>query len=93
MKEDIEKDLFVYKLPAFAQMYALIGRLSEREFITFMQLARGRRIIDISKELVLSFKTVTTYRHRIVKKTGLATNVAMSQYAVFMKLITPTFDN
>jgi two-component system invasion response regulator UvrY len=61
--------------------------LSDREFEVFRKLAQGKTVTQIAKELFLSVKTVSTYRTRVVEKTGLATNEAIVQYCRDHKIV------
>ncbi len=63
-------------------------RLSEREFQVFLMIAKGKSLIDISKELSISIKTVSTYRTRILEKLDLKNNAEIISYAIKHKLIT-----
>ena len=56
--------------------------LSSRELQVLRMVASGRTIKEIAAELALSDKTVGTYRSRISKKMGLATNVELTRYAL-----------
>jgi DNA-binding NarL/FixJ family response regulator len=56
--------------------------LSDREFEVMRMIASGKGATQISEELNLSVKTVSTYRARIIEKTGLATNAEMTRYAI-----------
>lgn len=56
--------------------------LSSRELQVLQMIAKGKAIKEIAAELALSDKTVSTYRNRIAKKMGLATNVALTRYAL-----------
>jgi two-component system invasion response regulator UvrY len=62
-------------------------RLSDREYRVMWLLAAGKPIRDIAKELGLAPSTVSTYRHRILRKLGVKTNAALVQYAVRNQLI------
>ena len=48
--------------------------LSDREFQTMSMIASGKTVGEISKELVLSVKTISTYRTRILEKMHLKNN-------------------
>lgn len=61
--------------------------LSDREFEVFRKIAQGKTVTQISKELFLSVKTVSTYRTRVVEKTGLITNAAIVQYCRDHKIV------
>lgn len=64
-----------------------IESLSNREFEVFKLLASGKSIADISKELILSSNTVSTFRARIFEKMGFQNNLELIRYAVDNKLI------
>jgi DNA-binding NarL/FixJ family response regulator len=57
-------------------------RLSRRELDVFMRLARGETVGDIAAALGVSIKTVSTYRTRILEKTGFRSNADIVAYAV-----------
>jgi DNA-binding NarL/FixJ family response regulator len=61
--------------------------LSNRELQVLRLIAAGKTIKEIAGELALSEKTVGTYRTRISQKTGLATNVALTRYALQHRLV------
>ena len=56
--------------------------LSRREFQVFQLIAAGRSVSDIASILNVSVKTVSTYRTRIMEKTGFRTNAEIIAYAV-----------
>ncbi|MEO8805437.1 MAG: response regulator transcription factor [Burkholderiaceae bacterium] len=57
-------------------------RLSHREYQVFRLLATGRTVSEIAEQLVLSSNTVSTYRARILEKTGARNDVELALYAV-----------
>jgi two-component system, NarL family, invasion response regulator UvrY len=61
--------------------------LSNREFDVFKMLAGGKAISEIADQLSLSATTVSTYRSRILEKTGLKTNADLTRYALEKGLI------
>jgi two-component system, NarL family, invasion response regulator UvrY len=61
--------------------------LSSRELQVLRMVASGRIIKEIADELVLSEKTVGTYRTRIAKKLGLNSNVELTRYALKHRLV------
>jgi two-component system, NarL family, invasion response regulator UvrY len=65
----------------------LHGALSSREFQIFCTLAAGVAVSRIAAELSLSIKTVSTYRSRILEKTGFKTNADITAYALRNGLI------
>lgn len=62
-------------------------RLSAREFEVFRLLATGKSPTEIAAMLNLSVKTVSTYRTRILEKTGFRSNADIVGYAIRNKLI------
>ncbi len=61
--------------------------LSNREFDVLKMLAAGKSISEIAEQLSLSATTVSTYRSRILEKTGMKTNADITRYALEKKLI------
>ncbi len=57
-------------------------RLSHREYQVFRLLASGSSVGEIADRLVLSSNTVSTYRARILEKTGARNDVELALYAV-----------
>ncbi|QEY64488.1 response regulator transcription factor [Metapseudomonas lalkuanensis] len=62
--------------------------LSDRELEVLKLLASGERIVRIAELLHLSPSTVTTYRARILEKTGLDSNAKLARYALENGLLT-----
>jgi len=60
----------------------LHSTLSEREFRVLCMIAAGRSIKEISEELFLSIKTISTYRSRILQKMGLRNNSELIRYSI-----------
>jgi two-component system invasion response regulator UvrY len=56
--------------------------LSNREFQVFKQLAIGQSVGEIAQLLSLSSNTVSTYRARILEKTGARNDVELALYAI-----------
>jgi len=61
--------------------------LTNRELEVLRMLATGQPLTSIATTLNLSASTVTTYRSRIMDKTGLKNNVQLARYATENKLI------
>lgn len=70
-----------------AQQEAPHLRLSNREFQVFRMLAAGRSISEIALELSLSANTVSTHKHRLMKKLGLENNTGLVRYALRHNII------
>ena len=61
--------------------------LSEREMQTLLKIASGKRLSDIAEELMLSPKTVSVYRTRVLEKLGLSNNAELTVYAIRNNLV------
>jgi DNA-binding NarL/FixJ family response regulator len=61
--------------------------LSDREYQVLRLIGAGRTVSQISQELTLSVKTVSTYRARILEKLHLRTSAELIHYAVVHKLV------
>jgi two-component system, NarL family, invasion response regulator UvrY len=61
--------------------------LSDREFQVLRMIASGKTVKEIAEELSLSVKTVSTYRARILEKTGMKTNAELIRYALQAELV------
>ncbi|MBB1076498.1 response regulator transcription factor [Rhodoferax sp. 4810] len=81
-----------YVTPSVAQMLvdnlnapentSLHASLSERELQTLLKIASGKRLSDIAEELMLSPKTVSVYRARVLEKLKLTNNAELTVYAI-----------
>lgn len=86
-----------YLTPEVAQMLAdslaqptpevLHEALSEREMQTLQKIASGKRLTDIAEELMLSPKTVSVYRARVLEKLQLSNNAELTVYAIRNSLV------
>lgn len=56
--------------------------LSDREFQVMQMIASGKTLADIAEELVLSAKTISTYRTRLLEKMGLKSNAEIIRYVI-----------
>ena len=56
--------------------------LSDREFQIFRMIVQGKTITDIASELILSVKTVSTHKARVLEKMQLANQAEMVRYAI-----------
>ena len=61
--------------------------LSERELQTLLKIATGNRLSDIAEELMLSPKTVSVYRSRVLEKLKLSNNAELTVYAIRNHLV------
>ena len=61
--------------------------LSDREFEVFRLMAGGKTVKEIADELLLSPKTVSTYRARIYEKMKFKSRAELTAYAIRNKLL------
>lgn len=61
--------------------------LSDREFEVMRMIASGKSVGDIARELLLSVKTVSTYRSRLLQKLQLRHNAELTHFAIANNLI------
>jgi DNA-binding NarL/FixJ family response regulator len=61
--------------------------LSDREFQVLRMLASGRTVQQIADELILSAKTISTYRARVLEKLKMKTNAELIYYAIQNRLV------
>jgi two-component system invasion response regulator UvrY len=61
--------------------------LSDREYQVFRLIASGKTVTEISTELCLSVKTISTHRTHILEKTGLKNNAEITHYAMQRHLV------
>jgi DNA-binding NarL/FixJ family response regulator len=66
---------------------SLHSTLSEREMQTLLKIASGKKLSDIAEELMLSPKTVSVYRSRLLEKLKLANNSELTVYAIRNELV------
>lgn len=56
--------------------------LSDREFQVMCMISSGKVISEIAEELLLSVKTISTYRARILEKMKMKNNAEITYYAI-----------
>jgi DNA-binding NarL/FixJ family response regulator len=61
--------------------------LSDREYQTLLHIASGLTLSQIASRLSLGVSTISTYRARILKKTGLKNNARLTAYVLENKLV------
>jgi DNA-binding NarL/FixJ family response regulator len=61
--------------------------LSDREFQVLRMIALGKTVKQIADDIALSVKTVSTYRARILEKTGMRTTAELIRYALQAQLV------
>jgi two-component system, NarL family, invasion response regulator UvrY len=65
----------------------LHDNLSDREYQTLTLIASGKTVSEIAKELVLSVKTISMYRSRLLQKMKLRHNAELTHYAIKNHLV------
>lgn len=61
--------------------------LSDREYQTLTMIASGKTVTDIANELLLSVKTISMYRSRLLQKMKLRHNAELTHYAIKNRLV------
>lgn len=61
--------------------------LSDREYQTLTMIASGKAVSDIANELLLSVKTISMYRSRLLQKMKLRHNAELTHYAIKNHLV------
>jgi two-component system invasion response regulator UvrY len=61
--------------------------LSDREFEVMCLIASGKTVTEIADEIVLSVKTISTYRSRILEKMRMKTNAELTYYSIKNQLV------
>lgn len=61
--------------------------LSERETQVLRLIASGKSIADIAETLCLSANTISTHKHRLMRKLGVANNAELLRYALQAGLV------
>ncbi len=62
-------------------------QLSDREYQVLRMLALGKTVSEIADELLLSVKTISTYRTRVLEKMKMTTNAELTRYALHNQLV------
>jgi two-component system invasion response regulator UvrY len=81
-----------YITPDIAQQMALsqfktneenpINTLSERELQIMLMITRGEKVPSISEQLILSTKTINSYRYRMFEKLNVGNDVELTHLAI-----------
>jgi len=61
--------------------------LSDREYQVMCRIASGKTVMEIAQELLLSEKTISTYRSRILEKMQMKNNAELTYYAIKNQLV------
>jgi DNA-binding NarL/FixJ family response regulator len=61
--------------------------LSDREYEVMCMIASGKPVKEIAEDLLLSVKTISTYRARILEKMGMKNNAQLTHYAINNHLV------
>ncbi len=83
---DVAQQMVLHKMDGHR---APIETLSAREMEVMLLVSQGHKLRQISDELCLSPKTISTYRTRIRKKLSATTDVELTHLALRLGLIQP----
>lgn len=62
--------------------HELHENLSDREFQVMLELSRGKKISEIAADLLISPKTVSTYRARVFEKLNISSTAELIRYVM-----------
>jgi two-component system, NarL family, invasion response regulator UvrY len=65
--------------------------LTDRELQVLLAIASGKTVSQVGKQLGLSVKTISTYRTRLLEKTGLKTTGDLIRFAIEKRLMSSSF--
>jgi len=82
---ELARQLALSKLPGYKK--SPLEGLSQREMQVLLMVVQGRPIQDISDQLFISPKTVSTYRYRLFEKLGVSNDVELTRLAMRYGLI------
>jgi two-component system invasion response regulator UvrY len=80
LSSDIARQMALSMLPGSPQ--SPFQRLSRRELQVMLMVAQGQSVHDISDQLCLSSKTISTYRYRLYEKLGVGNDVELAHLAI-----------
>lgn len=63
------------------------GTLSNREYRVLCMIGSGKTATEIAAEMLLSVKTISTFRVRLLKKMRMKNNAELTHYAISNKLV------
>ncbi len=58
------------------------NQLSERELQIMLMITRGEKVPNISEQLILSTKTINSYRYRMFEKLNVSNDVELTHLAI-----------
>lgn len=61
--------------------------LSDREYQVLRMISSGKNINQIAEELSLSANTVSTHKHRLMRKLNVSNNAELIQYALSQEIV------
>jgi len=59
-----------------------LKKLSDREYQVMLMIASGKTVKEIADELLLSVKTISTYRVRVLEKLAMKNNAEIMHYVI-----------
>lgn len=72
---------------AFSDSTALHEKLSTRELQVLTLLTGGKSVNEIADELLISNKTVSTHKSRLMEKLGIRSNAELVRYAIEQNIV------
>lgn len=87
---EVARAMALSKIPGHSSK-GIFDELSQREVQVMLMVVQGKPIQEISDQLFISPKTVSTYRYRLFEKLGVNNDVELTRLAIRHGLIDPGF--
>lgn len=87
---EVARAMALSKIPGHSPK-GIFDELSQREVQVMLMVVQGKPIQEISDQLFISPKTVSTYRYRLFEKLGVNNDVELTRLAIRHGLIDPGF--
>lgn len=85
---EVARAMALSKIPGHGSK-GIFDELSQREVQVMLMVVQGKPIQEISDQLFISPKTVSTYRYRLFEKLGVNNDVELTRLAIRHGLIDP----
>jgi two-component system invasion response regulator UvrY len=90
LSADVASEIALSHIPGIEHL-SPFDQLSQRELQIAIMTLQGRQIQEIGDMLMISAKTVSTYRHRLYKKLGVKNDVELMRLSMKFNLMKDAF--
>lgn len=91
LSADVASEIALSNIPGIEPNVSPFEQLSQRELQIAIMTLQGRQIQEIGDMLMISAKTVSTYRHRLYKKLGVKNDVELMRLSMKFNLLKDGF--